>query len=634
MRKICFALIVVLALSTVLGARAAFAQWKKSENFPNIVAKDIRGKDVSLAELAEQKPGLVIVFFFTPESGGDLALKLQSLYTLYGGKDLEVVGIGWEEDAEALKAFAEQMDIHYFLVPRSAVPDAQTWAGKVDVVPLTLFVIPQTLTIERILRGGGKTKAELLAEVAENFFRARRLDAAKQAAAEAASEPQVAPLAKELTGYIYLMEGKLDEAEKEFGAIDAKTGLAKVALGRGDTEKAVQLAEQAAGDPYAQTIKGEALLREGKTEEAGQVLSQISGDFARDWQASEAVNLQGRVEHQAGNVDAALPKYEKAIALDPYNIVALSNEGAALRDKGDLKKSAEVLEKAQALGANEVTVAMLRHVQQEMEEANNIQKAQLIRQQIADLQQRYEALKNSADQMPQDAWTTRPLILAFLPSSSQNRVFFEQAGTDVVLQRELELRLAADGRVGVVERSMLDKLLQELQLGASDLASSDTQRRLGRVLSAGLLGFLDFGKIGKDTMVYVRFVDTETTGITFQTSRRLDEQNPLRAVDELVAEILNNVASSRELKGLVADVTDDKKVLINLGKRHGAKKEQTFTIFEEGDPVEVGGRVIAHRQRPIGKLVIETLEDDYSVCTIQNLREGATIRKEMKVKAD
>jgi hypothetical protein len=36
----------------------------------------------------------------------------------------------------------------------------------------------------------------------------------------------------------------------------------------------------------------------------------------------------------------------------------------------------------------------------------------------------------------------------------------------------------------VVEREMIDKLLQELQLEVLDLASPDTQRQLGKVLSA------------------------------------------------------------------------------------------------------------------------------------------------------
>ena len=134
-------------------------------------------------------------------------------------------------------------------------------------------------------------------------------------------------------------------------------------------------------------------------------------------------------------------------------------------------------------------------------------------------------------------------------------------------------------------------------------------------------------------MVYLRLVDTETTAITFQTSDKLNENNPGAAVQTLVDAILAQVVNSRELKGLIADAASDDAIIINLGKKHGVKEGQVFTAYVDGDPIEVGGRVIAHRQKPVGKLTVTAVEDDYAVCNATNKAEGASFANEMKVKA-
>jgi hypothetical protein len=182
--------------------------------------------------------------------------------------------------------------------------------------------------------------------------------------------------------------------------------------------------------------------------------------------------------------------------------------------------------------------------------------------------------------------------MAFLPSSDQTPVFFERAGTEMVLQRELEARLQEDGRATVVEREMLDQLLQELNLGTSELASADTQKRLGQVLSAGLLGFLNFGQVGRDKMMYLRVVDTETTRIVMQVSQPVNEDQPLTVVDQVKDALLEKVATGQELKGLIAEAT------------------------------------------PVAKITVSQVEPEYAICTVTNKREGETIAKEMKIKSD
>lgn len=622
----------LVAAFVTLFAGLGAADLVQGQPAPDIRAVDIKGKEVNLDAIIQQQPYLVVLYFFSVNTGEDIARKLQYLDMHYGREKLGIIALGMKEDEAALKDFARRLSVQYHVINSETLKDAD-WLKEIYTLPLTLFVqADRERKIERVLVGGGAGEAAILKEVAENFFQQRKPEAIAVAdqAIESGEEPGKA---KELKGFILVAEGKLDEAEKEFGAIDSKTGLAKVALEKGDLETAAALADQAQGDGYAQAVKGEALLRAGKTDEAATALEAAAKLSASNWQRSEALNAQGRLNQQQGNPDAAINSYQAAMALDPYNVIALSNEGAAYREKGDLPKAKEVLEKAAALRDDGMVAIMLKQVQQELQEANDIKRHELIRAQIADLSKRFEEMKQAGTAKPADEWSTRPLIVAFLPSPTPSAVFFNRAGTDIVLQRGIESQLQAGGRVGVVERQMLDQLLQELNLGSSELAAADTQQRLGKVLSAGLIGFVDFAQAGPDIMMYLRMVDTETTAIAAQITERVDENNPRATIDQVSGALLSKITNSRELKGLIADAADENAVVINLGAKHGVEVGREFTVYEDGDAIEVGGRVIAHRQKSVGKLAVTEVEPDYAICKVTNKRDGAAFRKEMKIKA-
>ncbi|HEX72620.1 MAG TPA: tetratricopeptide repeat protein [Candidatus Hydrogenedentes bacterium] len=616
----------------LLAAGAAVGQLAQGKPAPSIHAVDIHGKAVDLDALVQEQPYLVILYFFSVDTGEDIAVKLRYLDMRYGRDKLKIISLGMKEDEAALKAFADRLNIQYFLIHADSVENAP-WLKEIYSLPLTLFVqADPDKTIERVLVGGGAGQAQILKEVAENLYQQRRGEAL-EIVEEAIAAGEDAKEAAELKGFILTTEGKLDEAEKEFGRIDSVAGLAAVALERGDLESAAQIAASAPDDGYAQTVRAEALIRTGKTAEAAEALNTAATAAKRPWQQSETVNLQGRVAHIEGDADKAVAAYQQAIALDPYNVIALSNEGAAHREKGDLEKAQETLEKAARIRPDDLTEIMIRQVRRELEEANDLKRAELVNAQIAELGKRFRELKVSGAAEDADTWTSRPLVVAFLPSSArQESALFERAGTAVAVQREIEARLQSSGRMSVVERQMLDKLLQELNLGSSELADPATQRQLGRVLSAGVLAFTDFGRIGSDLIMYVRLVDTESTQIVGQVTSTVVERQPSACIQAVADELLEKLSSDRELRGLIADVSDPEAILINIGAKHGVEVGQVFTVLTDGEPVEAAGRVIARRQRPVAKLRVTLVEADYAVCTPVELREDVPLAKEMKVR--
>lgn len=623
-------LTLLVGIVLAVCAFPAFGLPGAGEEAPGFVARDINGKTVDLDQLVQEKPDMVILFLFTTETGGPAALKLRRLDMLYGQK-LQIVAVGLKEAEGALKDFAEGLGIEYYVVKDTPEAGVAEKYGPVPQMPTTIILTGRK-RVHQIIKGSGQTEAELINAVAISYFQQRKLEEAQRVADEALAAGESAEAARETKGFAFVAEGKLEAAQAEFGKIDSKEGLAKVALEKGDYQKAIEIAGEADG-AYAGAVKGEALARTGKLDEAAAALESASQKPARDWQKSEALDTFGRVKQEQGEPDAAIELFEQAIALDPYNVVALSNEGAAHRRKGDLKKAAETLERARAIRDDEFVALMLRQVQKEMAEENDVKRGELIRAQIEDLRKRYEALKAEGNAHDGDDWTSPPLVVAFLPPAGGQSVFFDRAGMDVVLRREIEARLQASDAVRVVEREVLDKLLQELQLGSSQLASADTQLQLGKVLSARMLGFIDFAQVGGDILMYLRLVDTETTSLAAQLTRTVDDPAEIPALaGDLAAEVVAKLANGRRLQGLIAEAGDDEGIIINLGARHGVKKGQQFHAVTDGPPIEAGGKVIGHREVKAALLEVTQVEDQYSIARILARNGGAGLAKNMKVK--
>lgn len=73
--------------------------------------------------------------------------------------------------------------------------------------------------------------------------------------------------------------------------------------------------------------------------------------------------------------------------------------------------------------------------------------------------------------------------------------------------------LQTGGGVQIVERELLEKLLEELKLSSSSLADPETALRLGKVLSARIIITGSIMADAKGQTVLLRLVDTETTAV-------------------------------------------------------------------------------------------------------------------------
>ena len=612
-------LITLVAVCLAL-APMANAQFTKGDLAPCIEATDINDNTVDSCEnIAAKDPYLAMYFFFEPQSGQDIALKLRLLDMRYGNEKMDIVALGFEEDADELRQFAEQLDLRYHIISKDSIN--QEWVQQITTLPIVLFIRPdEKPVIESVLRGGGETSAMLLKEVAETLYNQRKAEAL-EVSDMALDEGEPAQEVRELKGHILVVEGKLDAAAAEFTAIDDPAGLARVALERGDYDEAVSIADGAPENGYAQTVKGQALLNQGKVDEAAPVLDKAAGLPADDWQQSEAVTAKGRVEQAQGDTAGAHSQYERAIALDPYNVVALSNQSVVLTDEGKVEEARATLETAaERRGDDELVQLLLAQLDQQSDN----ERLARIQQQIKDLAAWAEKMEGQAT----DTWTTRPLVVSFL-SGNENEVFFPRAGTESAVRFAIAQELRDRANVTVVDRENIDMVLQEQQLSA--LGDPATAIQPGKLKIARYLSYVDFDQMDGDPFIFLRVTDTETGEVVLYHKEDMPPGKVAVPVSQIVDRLMNFYAD-QEVRGIVAAVLDDNSLLLNIARPHGVTPGAEFTVVQEGEPVMAGGRVVAHRQLPVANIAVTGFDDatGLAVAEVKNVREGVTLAPEMK----
>ncbi len=634
--------LLVLGLCAAL-AFPALAQPAQGSEAPPFKATDVHGQEVDLAKPLPGNPDLIILLFFSMETGKEMAEQLKQVD---GRERIQVVAVGHEAEREALRQFAEEQGILYYVIPETPDANMEEKYGPFQVLPLTYIIAAEpgkdasadALTVLKVLHGGGAGQAGVINYLAQLFLSKRQADLAASFAGMAKDAGEDARTAEETAAYAHAFKGDTAGAKSEFERLGAKDGLAYVALAEGDAKTAAALAEQAGPENgFARTIKAKALLRQGDTASAATAFEQASRQPAADWQKAEALNGHGRMQQQQGKLDEASSCYQQAGALNHYDAASLSNLGAALREKGDLARSVDVLDAAGKRGIEDPLIAvMLKQVQQELKSSGDTARREQIRAQITDLEARYKSQKAAGADKPADEWTTKPMIVAFLPGQGAGGVFFERAGMDTALRREVAAQVDENSRITVVDREMLDTLLQELNLGSSELADPATQARLGKVLSAQLLGFVDFARAGSDNAMFVRMVDTETTSVACQVVRNIAEEADLAALaSDMADELAKTLEAKRPVQGLIADTgSGEDGILINLGKAYGLEPGQTFEVLEEGKPVEIGGKTLHRNMAPIATIQVKSVEEELASCGMMpgTLREGAKLAKGMKVR--
>jgi hypothetical protein len=190
--------------------------------------------------------------------------------------------------------------------------------------------------------------------------------------------------------------------------------------------------------------------------------------------------------------------------------------------------------------------------------------------------------------------------------------------------------LRASGRITIVERAILDKLLEELKLSASDLTDPQIAVRLGRILAARLMATGTFTRFGDEGRLGIRIIETESTRIK---ASMVEPVEPSRGLDGTVERVsralLQQLHESYPLQGRIATMTPQG-IMVNIGAEQGVTLGLALQVFGTERPIELDGKVVGHQRLPVGRLEVTAVEATLSQTRV--LEQAEPFQQGWKVK--
>ncbi len=636
MRSLIKTLVYLTALMAVVSP--VYGQVAPGQKAPVFELADISGKRYNLATMESQP--MIILYFFDVTSGPSQEglLALDDLAKRYADADLKVWAITRSVKNKVIE-FVSKSHIDYpFLLDTSKVSDLY----QARFVLPTICILGPRLQILDYIQGGGKATEIMLVKLAEKELQRKQVAVAKAISADVIRRNPQNAEAKMVKGYAELKSGNLAAAEKTFnslsqskgqGEVLGKEGLVSVYAQKGQTKKALKLAgevEKKAPDrSHVNAVKADILYAQGKKNQAQtEYQKAVHKKSAAPYQKAPALNKLGRLQASLGNLSQARELYDQAVAIDPYYIEATANSGNTYEKEGKWSKALDAYRQALAINKDDFfTATLAKRAQSMVALQNDVARKKRMDELVQRLAERFRKQQESKPE-EEDAWTSRPMILSFVDLQEKGGLS-ERDGFSSVLMIQLSDQINASGRIQVVERILIEKLLEELNLGSSDLADPNTALKLGKVLAAKIIGTGSLYHLPAGTILSLRLIDTETSALPKVINRQFDPSVSLDTeLNHLNREIVTALIQKYPLRGFVVQASQNR-IIINLGSKQGVSKDTKFEVLKEQEPIKYKGKLLRSAPKTVAQLEVVQIEPD--LCYARVLNQEGTITRDDKV---
>ena len=142
--------------------------------------------------------------------------------------------------------------------------------------------------------------------------------------------------------------------------------------------------------------------------------------------------------------------------------------------------------------------------------------------------------------------------------------------------------LVETGRFDVIERRLLEKLMEEQKLGVTGAIDPNSAAQLGKILGVKIIVSGTVTSLEGYTEINARLINVDTASIIAAEKVRASSAEKLR---DLVARITDKIVLAFPMEGYIVQRTD-KKVTIDLGKQIGVRPGMKFLVFKEGKVIK------------------------------------------------
>ena len=624
----------------ILFSGVVYAQPAVGRTAPVFALDDVGGKRHDLKTMG-QHPMIILYFFDVasrPSQEGLIAL--DNLAGQYAEANLKIWGITRSAKPKVANFISQSRISYPILLDKSKVSDLY----QARFILPTVCILGPDLKVLDYIQGGGKTTEVMLVKLAEKELQRKQTAVARKISEDVVRKNPENAEAKMVKGYAELQDGDLKAAEKTFeslsrskgsGQVLGEEGMVSVYAMKGQSKQALALAEKvekkAPNRGHVNKVKADILYAQGQKKEAGAEYRKATQKKAgAPFQKAAALNKLGRLQASLGNLPQARELYNQAVAIDPYYIEATANSAKTYEKEGKWDQALDTYRQALTVDKDDVyAVTLAKRAQLMVALENDAARKKRLDGLVKRLAERYRQQQQSTAAEPEDTWTSRPMIMTFIDFQEKGGLS-ERDGLSSVLMIQLSDQLNASGRIQVVERVLIEKLLEELDLGSSDLADPDTALRLGKVLAAKIIGTGSIFYLPAGDILSLRLIDTETSALPKVINRQFGPNPTMeKELDRLYREILAAIRQKYPLQGYVVQASSDR-ILINLGSKQGVSRNTKFEVLKEKEPIKYKGKILRGAAEVVALLQVEQVEPDLSYARI--LSQQKPVARDDKIK--
>jgi len=304
-----------------------------------------------------------------------------------------------------------------------------------------------------------------------------------------------------------------------------------------------------------------------------------------DGQKAEALMGLGRIASLNKNTDEALTYYREAAQLDPESGRAYASQAVLLDAQGQYDKALTLFDRARELSPDDRSLqAAAAQTREKAGYTKDREKRERIDRLVQDLLKDFD---KAPQPLPSDGWTSLPLTLWLMDFETRGHSLME--GKEHLLASGIMDQLIEKSRARVVERALLDKLLEELKLSTTKLADRSSALSLGRILAARLILSGRVIHSGAETQISIRAIETETGQIKAAVNESFGSAVPASTMATKITEVLTQkLKKLYPLRGRVSEV-EGEEITLNIGEKQGAEIGQQFRIVRTDLFLEVIG---------------------------------------------
>lgn len=169
-------------------------------------------------------------------------------------------------------------------------------------------------------------------------------------------------------------------------------------------------------------------------------------------------------------------------------------------------------------------------------------------------------------------------------------------------------------RFKVLERSAMDKVLQEQDFIMSDMVTDETAVELGKLAGADAIIVGSVSSLDEYVKVSARVIDIETAE-TIVAKEEQASSNNIESIEASVGKVAIAIYNDLPLvEGYVVQVEADQ-VFLDLGSEKGIRKGTKCVVFKEGKEIKhpVTGEILGKKVTKLGEVVVVQVQEKLSI---------------------